>query len=278
MQDPILDIEALFHFALKRECLISPNCIIKNQDTNVFSIDNGNTRYRKSWPLNYITTTKPCLKVPHHHQLSNSQCKVRTTKMPHPLELSGYDDPREKAKAEAKTFAIQRESVADALFDMIGLIREGESTIIIEAALGETRYNFVKYVLNPVKQPENKATMGRCFRMRADLTTQTMDELGRMLSREFIAHDCPEQRYVRYVLEMLAIQVGRLSLNGYGEEGDRYAETMDRDSVLLDERWCANGGHPQEAELQAIWARLRMAHPTCACCQCTRRNQRTVPR
>lgn len=195
-----------------------------------------------------------------------------------PLEFSGYDDPLEKPKNEARTFAIQRESVADALFDIIGLICEGEPTIIIEAALGEARYNLVKYVLHPIKEPENLATRGRCFRMRAELITQTMDELSQLLSREYIAHECPEQRYVRYVLEMLAIQVGRLSLKGYSDEIDRYAETMDRDSVFLDERWLANGGHPQEAELQSIWARLRMAHPTCACRQCRRRNQRTVPR
>lgn len=197
--------------------------------------------------------------------------------MPDPLELSGYDGPLEKAESEARTFAIQRESVADALFDMIRLIREGEPTIIIEAALGETRYSFVKYLRDPVKEPDNLATTGRCFRMRTDLITQTMDELSQLLSRQLIEYGCPKQRYVRYVLEFLAIQVGRLSIKGYCDEGDRYAETMDQESMLLDERWLINGGHPQETELQSIWARLRMAHPACACRQC-RRNQRTVPR
>lgn len=115
--------------------------------------------------------------------------------------------------------------------------------------------------------------MGRCFRMRTDLIIQTLNELTEMLEQN--TEPLPVS-YLGGVLDMVAAQVGRLTLCGHSGE-DEYADEMDEHSITTDESWNHNHNADQ-ADFLAVWARLRVTDPTCACCQCRKRNQRTVPR
>lgn len=194
--------------------------------------------------------------------------------MPAPQELPLRLAPVGLAQLEVEFFTTMRKRLVNFLHDTIRNIHQGSPIVNIEAAITTAQDDF-KHDLLRIDEPENRENAGRCFRMRAELIVQTLDELIEIFGNE------PTQKqlmHTGYVLDMVATQVGRLSLNGYHGEEDVFAEQMDQYSVNLDVRWHANDQSPHEAELQSIWARLRVVHPACVCRQCRKRNERTVPR
>jgi hypothetical protein len=174
---------------------------------------------------------------------------------------------------EFASFAERRADVVYELYETAGKIRMRADILDIHASLFNVRHIFTFDLIN-IRDPENVQNVGRCFRMRCDLITQTMDEMLVHLGQE----PCRQKlTFIGDVLNMLANQVGRLSLHGISG-GDPSAQLSDEQSLERVEWPTAHDENPYKAELQSIWARLQLAHPVCICQQCRRRNHHTVPR
>lgn len=173
---------------------------------------------------------------------------------------------------EFDSFTSLRTDVVFELYDAVEQIHQGGNILDIQSSLFEARHKFAFDLI--IENSENLQNIGRCFRMRCDLITRTMDQMIALLARE------PNQQKMMFaadVMNMLALQVGRLTLHGITGE-DPSAELEDDRSLETKEWYTAIEANPDKAELDSIWARLQMVHPVCTCQQCRRRNRHTVPR
>lgn len=79
--------------------------------------------------------------------------------------------------------------------------------------------------------------------------------------------------YAGAVLDMIALQVGRLVADGRSD-GDGFAAEME--SLVLEfeegvrgrERLGDEGAEERERQVEAVWARLNAAYEGCGCFQC----------
>ncbi|KAJ5646355.1 hypothetical protein N7490_002727 [Penicillium lividum] len=118
---------------------------------------------------------------------------------------------------------------------------------------------------------EDGASPGRCYGMKCDVIRTTLHDVRKRLTKD------PESRFqMAEVLDMLSKHIGRLSLNGYDSE-DVFAFRMDTMIDVVELRFYERTPEedPEEerkqVELFAIWSRLCVAMPSCACLQCGKR-------
>lgn len=80
--------------------------------------------------------------------------------------------------------------------------------------------------------------------------------------------------YAGAVLEMVALQVGRLVVDGCSDGGDRFAEEMERlvvefeEGVKGRERLGDEREEERERQVEGVWERLNGAFEGCGCFQC----------
>jgi hypothetical protein len=105
----------------------------------------------------------------------------------------------------------------------------------------------------------------RCKQLRAELAwTQTV--LGANPSPALAS-------YAGVVLEMIALQVGRLVVDGLSD-GDGFADEMERlvvefeEGVKGRERLGDEGAEERERQVEMVWERLNRAYEGCGCFQC----------
>lgn len=89
-----------------------------------------------------------------------------------------------------------------------------------------------------IKDPENLQDLGRRFRMRCDMIAQTMDEMLERMAEilEMKKFDQQKWLFIADVMNMLANQVGRLTLQGL-RFGHPSAQLMDNPSFDPGDEW-----------------------------------------
>lgn len=106
----------------------------------------------------------------------------------------------------------------------------------------------------------------RCNQLRAELAwTQTV------LTQN--PDPVPLASYAGVVLDMIALQVGRLVVDGYCD-GDRFAAEMERRVVEFEQGVRGRvplgdgGAEFRERQVEGVWERLNAAYEGCGCFQC----------
>lgn len=177
---------------------------------------------------------------------------------------------------EFKEFCDLREATVVDLYNNVQRIETfgntRQNTLEIQDSLDDFCENFEENFLL-IEDPQNHRNIGRCYRLRCDLILQTAKELFNLMDRDL---NQEMLKFIKEVMIMLAIQVGRLTLHGFNGE-DYDAEAKDTQSLQKREWPTSHVADSYKAQLESIWARLQIWQPACACQQCRRRNHHTVP-
>lgn len=177
----------------------------------------------------------------------------------------------DEKKQMTPTFEEDRESLVKAIQSKSRRVDRGAEThAAIAEWLANHRYEFdlIKRFGELEKKEGRKVPL--CFPVRCNLLKEAL----RRLSEELAGQPNSTSR-ASLVMEMLSLQVGRLSMDGYSSV-DAYAEDIERRIQKNDFDWKKRHAHDNQitvilCQVLPVWNRLNQPVRNCYCRQCMNR-------